>query len=59
MVREAGQGIVTKAGWLTTVAWVGVAKGVFEQPKGPSGGTKLAKKTPATAVEGCRSESPL
>ncbi|KAK3942016.1 linker histone H1 and H5 family-domain-containing protein [Diplogelasinospora grovesii] len=25
----------------------GVAKGVFEQPKGPSGGTKLAKKTAA------------
>ncbi|KAK4100350.1 hypothetical protein N658DRAFT_409527, partial [Parathielavia hyrcaniae] len=23
---------------------VGVDKGVFEQPKGPSGGTKLAKK---------------
>lgn len=28
----------------------GVAKGVFEQPKGPSGGTKLAKKTPAAAA---------
>merc|ERR1712000_583850 len=27
----------------------GVDKGVFEQPKGPSGGTKLAKKKPATA----------
>merc|ERR1712000_806007 len=26
----------------------GVDKGVFEQPKGPSGGTKLAKKKPAT-----------
>lgn len=25
----------------------GVDKGVFEQPKGPSGGTKLAKKTAA------------
>lgn len=25
----------------------GVEKGVFEQPKGPSGGTKLAKKKPA------------
>ncbi|KAK1991072.1 hypothetical protein LX36DRAFT_536007, partial [Colletotrichum falcatum] len=23
---------------------VGVEKGIFEQPKGPSGGTKLAKK---------------
>lgn len=29
----------------------GVAKGVFEQPKGPSGGTKLAKKTPAAAAK--------
>lgn len=29
----------------------GVDKGVFEQPKGPSGGTKLAKKKPAAAVE--------
>ncbi|KAK4179387.1 putative histone H1, partial [Triangularia setosa] len=25
----------------------GVDKGIFEQPKGPSGGTKLAKKTAA------------
>merc|ERR1712000_203034 len=29
----------------------GVEKGVFEQPKGPSGGTKLAKKKPAAATE--------
>jgi len=29
----------------------GVEKGVFEQPKGPSGGTKLAKKAPAPKKE--------
>lgn len=29
----------------------GVEKGVFEQPKGPSGGTKLAKKTAAPKKE--------
>jgi len=29
---------------------VGVEKGIFEQPKGPSGGTKLAKKSAATAA---------
>lgn len=34
----------------------GVEKGVFEQPKGPSGGTKLAKKAPAPKKE---SEKPV
>ncbi|KAL8379390.1 hypothetical protein RB599_008988 [Gaeumannomyces hyphopodioides] len=29
----------------------GVEKGVFQQPKGPSGGTKLAKKVPAPKKE--------
>lgn len=29
----------------------GVEKGVFEQPKGPSGGTKLAKKQPPAKKE--------
>jgi histone H1/5 len=28
----------------------GVEKGAFEQPKGPSGGTKLAKKAPKAAA---------
>lgn len=36
----------------------GVAKGVFEQPKGPSGGTKLAKKTPAAAAAAKKEAAP-
>ncbi|KAI1260317.1 hypothetical protein F5Y18DRAFT_260656 [Xylariaceae sp. FL1019] len=41
----------------------GVTKGIFEQPKGPSGGTKLSKKTkpaakPAPKKEGEEKEKP-
>lgn len=36
----------------------GVDKGVFEQPKGPSGGTKLAKKQPAVKKETAKAAAP-